>query len=99
VRPECHPQLSQFCKLLTGIQQAEVCVEWVPFNLRPYCNHFCALFFHWLLLNISCDITAEISCTMECSSTLRIEGLLHRNLCDIMILCENHALWRFMWEI
>jgi hypothetical protein len=27
VRPECHPQLSQFCKLLTGIQQAEVCVE------------------------------------------------------------------------
>ncbi|CAM6072833.1 unnamed protein product [Sphagnum tenellum] len=24
VRPDCHPQLSQFCKLLTGIQQAEV---------------------------------------------------------------------------
>jgi hypothetical protein len=33
------------------------------------------------------------------SSTLRIEGLLHRNLCDIMILCKNHALWRFLWEI
>jgi hypothetical protein len=27
VRPDCHPQLSQFCKLLTGIQQAEVCVQ------------------------------------------------------------------------
>jgi hypothetical protein len=66
VRPDCHPQLSQFCKLLTGIQQAEVCVQGVPFNLQPYCNHFCALFFHWFLLNISCDITAEISCTMEC---------------------------------
>ncbi len=66
VRPDCHPQLSQFCKLLTGIQQAEVCVQWVPFNLRPYCNHFCVFFFHWFLLNISCDITAEISCTMEC---------------------------------
>jgi len=66
VRPDCHPQLSQFCKLLTGIQQAEVCVQGVPFHLQPYCHHFCALFFHWFLLNISCDITAEISCTMEC---------------------------------
>jgi hypothetical protein len=66
VRPDCHPQLSQFCKFLTGIQQAEICVQWVPFNLRPYCNHFCALFFHWFLLNISCDIAAQISCTMEC---------------------------------
>jgi hypothetical protein len=57
VRPDCHPQLSQFFKLLTGLQQAEVCVQWVPFNLRPYCNHFCALFFHWFLLNVSCVIT------------------------------------------
>jgi len=66
VKPDCHPQLSQFCKLLTGIQQAEVCVQLVPFNLRPCCHHFCALLFHWFLLNISCEITAEISCTMEC---------------------------------